>query len=470
MLEPERAVRGESLPLQIVVDSHVVLDPAAAPRSLLDALRRQIRHRGGAAATDAEGAQGVPGLLGTRGGRPALPQALLPLVLETCRRQQIAYAVEDRRAVVPCPWLRAGGQLSPGDAEALRQLLLRDAGVVTGAGERGMALASELISRRQQRCLVLTPTPELARRWRDHLGRVFDLAAPDLSSLQAQAPGSRVVVGTYREALLQPGDQLQQRYGMQVFDRPERSDPSLLWQVLRRAGARYLLGLAQDAWPEGEMHRALLLALGGVLQQLDQDQRPLIPRFRRVATGFDFPYEGRHQYQALLKALALDEARAQRVAADVAAEAGAGHPCLVLSDRREQLEAIYRHLPRELNAARLTSAVRPAERDREVGRLQSGASRVLLATHPLAAEQLRAPRVSRLFLPYPVSYERKVGQAFAWLTTPSPGQQDAVLYDYDDPRVDPLHRAFEKRSKILDRLRRRLQDQRHTEDQLDLPL
>jgi superfamily II DNA or RNA helicase len=264
---------------------------------------------------------------------------------------------------------------------------------------------------------------------------------------------------------------LRRDYGMVICDGVCQVDALTLMRVVRTVGARYLLGLAAGPVREDGLHRTLSMAMGGVVLRMASDhEQPKTLRLtlRTRATEFDFPgYEGRRQYQALVAALAGDRPRAELVVDEVVREARAGHPCLVLSERRDHLELLVSLLPDDLEREAITSTVRPAERQRIISRFESGELTVLLATSQIAAETLVTPRLQRVFLTFPFSYARKLERVVrSGLMAPTAGQQRAVLYDYDDPKVEPLHRAFKKRSEAFNKLRR----ESDRKAQLELPL
>jgi superfamily II DNA or RNA helicase len=449
-------------PSKILVDHDVHLRTAAVPRRLTDSLRRQIRQRGGGRSARAS----LPALLESRSGEHRLPQALLPLVTETSRRQRVPIEVDDRRAAVPCPRLRTRMQLGPREQRALNHLLRRDSGVLVAVDGKRHALAMELLARRQQRSLVLAPSPDQAARWLERLQEAMDLSFPRAAPLGRADEQSSVVTGTYDDVAGASSGELWRRFGMVVFDGLSRADPTSLVGVIRRVPARHLLGLAESPVRADELQDYIFLALGGHVQRLDETARALVPVLRSRRTGFQFQYQGRHQYQALVKALAGDPRRCQLVVDDVLAEARAGHPCLVLSERRDHLEQMAALLPADVGAEALTSAVRPAERQRLVQRFDQGQVPVLLATSQVARESVDTRRVGRLFFTFPFTYARKLERCHRWLVHPYPGQTDAALYDYDDELVEPLHRSFLKRREVFSRLRRRL----GREAQLELPL
>lgn len=449
--------------LHILVDTAVRIDAKKTPRTLVDALRRHFRQH---STRDSS-----PTLMDTREGQHRMPQGLLPRVTETCRRHGVTFAVEDRRAMISCPPLRSSASLSEPEQELLRQLLLRDSGVLIAAADQGYHLAIELMTRRQQHTLVVVETAAEERRWLDHLQRALGLSSPFVLPLSEATAETHVVVGRYSAITKLPAEELQGGYGMVVFDGLCEVNALTLFKSIRKVGSRYLLGMARDPERADGLHHQLFMTLGGNQHHLDPTEADQLQiSYRNRVTSFTYSYEERRQYQAMIAALASDQARADLVLEDVAAQAAAGHCCLVLSERRDHLELLASLVPPSVSAEILTSTVKLADRGKIISRFQNRETTVLMATTQIVGEALSTPIHDRLFLAFPFSYTRKLDRAIEGLLQPQPGQADAVIFDYDDPAVTPLHRAFLKRKQYFTRLCKKARDQRRQQAQLALPL
>jgi hypothetical protein len=465
--EAESATRdhrdANAEPLVIAVDASIRLRAEATPRLIVEALRRQLRrHDVDSLLRQAPDKRADLRLLRTTAEEYHLPQTLLGPLLDICRRNGLPYRVLDQRALVDCQRLHYRGPATESRTIALRQLLLRDCGVLVGGSEHErLSVAAELIARRQQRTLVLADESRIAerrRQLRDELG----LASEEILSLDAaDAPpvsDARLVLASYQQAACLPAERTHRQFGVMVFDELGDVDPVVLLTLLWRADARYLLGLAGDDARRDNLQGPLSFVLGGIAHRLPRtmDARAMQLAFRRRVTTFQFDYQGREQYQALLARLALDDERNRLIAQDLAREIALEHPCLVLSERRDHLDEIARQLAPEHAAVSetITSAVRPSEREAIVARFAKGDLLVLFVTGQIASDSLSLQRTRRLFIAFPFSYGRKLQRLIEQLIEPSEGKNDAIVYDYDDVQLAPLHRACEKRSKVIARLQR----------------
>jgi len=439
----------------------------------MEVIRRRLRQGGGRQRKASGGSNGLPVILETRDGKHRLPQGLLPMVTEACIRKQVPYSVDDRRAMAPCPALRSRRRLSDAEAATLNKLLLRESGVLVAPRDGLDAVAVDLLARRQQRTLILAHGQGDVARWIEFVARHLNLSQPHVVPLAQATDEARVVVARYRDLHMGAPGPGAPSFGMVIFDGLHKADAHSVMAAIRGADAHFLLGLGERAERSDGHHDPIHLALGGELQRLEPptSARGRLHLQHRVhVTDFTFSYGGRGQYQALLAALARDEARTKQVLADIAADVRKGQSCVVLSDRRDHLEALAAGLEsRGVSVGCLTSKVRVAHRRALVARFEAGDLQVLLAMRSIAQEAMEASRFSRLYLTFPFKHVQGLSRALDRLLTPSPGQTDAVLVDYNDVQVEPLEKAFAQRRKHIERQRRQADEKRRKESQLDLP-
>lgn len=440
-------------PLDIYVDTDVQMQSVDTPKKVVEALRRELRQLQ-KRPSGTGSAPKVGNLIKTKEGRHLVPQGMLGRLTDICHRHGIAYNVVDRRAMVACPAIRC--TLHPNTEQQLanRRLLLRDSGVLVAPQETDrLGVAAELLARRQQRCLILVRSEEQLATWLDFLRNALRLDGVDLVAHRQKTGQSRVVLTTYQRAAGFASDELRHGYGMVIFDDLGKVDQAMIMAVSRSVGARYQLGISDRATREDGLEGLIFACLGGIAHTLISSRsNPLIRlSYRAKESGFDYPYEGRVQYQALLAALAANEARNKLIIGDVVTEAQKGKASLVLSERRDHLEALAKELPATISWEQLTSDIRPAERTRVLHRFNNGETQVLFSTGQLAIDALDSQRVERLFFCFPIAYGRKLERLVGLLARPFANKDDGILFDYDDSAIAPLHNSFEKRKKIVTR-------------------
>jgi superfamily II DNA or RNA helicase len=457
-------------PLDIYVDTDVQMQSVDTPKKIVEALRRELRQLQKRPAGTGPTPK-VGNLIKTKEGRHLVPQGMLGRLTDICHRHGIAYNVVDRRAMVSCPAIRCTLHLKSDQQLANRRLLLKDSGVLVAPRESDrLAVAAELLARRQQRCLILVRSAEQVDSWLNFLRTALKLDGVDLVTHRQKTGQSRVVLTTYQRAAGLASDELRHGYGMVIFDGLGQVEQSMVMSVSRSVGARYQLGLSDRATREDGLEGVIFACLGGIAHTLLSSKPDQLIRlaYRAKESGFDYPYEGRVQYQALLAALASDEERNKVIIDDVVAEAAGGKACLVLSERRDHLDALATRLPSTITSEQLTSDIRPAERTRVLHRFNNGETQVLFSTGQLAIDALDSQRVERLFFCFPIAYGRKLEKLVGLLARPFANKEDGILFDYDDSAVTPLHNSFEKRKKIVSRFIRAAEKELAQKAQLSL--
>jgi superfamily II DNA or RNA helicase len=446
-------------PLEILVDSDVQLVSTTTPRGLVQAMRRQLkRHDLSQRVQHSQGQKRMLSMLSSEGGAYRIPQALLPEVTDACRRQGIAFSVNDRRSMVSCSAVRCLLSQSEQQQKGLRRLLLKESGVVVApdAGDR-LVLTAELVARRRQKTLLVT-TDDARETWLSDLRTALDLPSELIVPFEQASAGSQLVIARYEDLRAAAGapEETSNVFGMVIFDALHEISPLPLVNAVRNANARYLVGLSNAARRADGLEGSLFMMLGGIIAELaaESPDRALKLAYRRRLTSFSFPYEGRSQYQKLLAALAADQRRNEQIVAEVMAEVNAGQPCLLLSERRDHLQSLLEALSTQTSAEALTSEVRPADRASVVARFDAGETMVLLATGQIALEAIKTPRVARLFIAFPFSYGKKLKKLVENLFQPAADQRELVIYDYDDVSVAPLQRACDKRHQTISRLQK----------------
>ena len=146
--------------------------------------------------------------------------------------------------------------------------------------------------------------------------------------------------------------------------------------------------------------------------------------------------DGTLVYNELLSYLGESRERNELIVKDLISQAG--HSCLVLASRLEQLRNIRNMLPEELREVSamidgsMTSKRGKAEREAAIEDMRTGRKRILFASFGLAKEGLDIPRLDRLYLVSPQKDYAVVTQSIGRIARKADGKTDAVCYDYVD--------------------------------------
>jgi superfamily II DNA or RNA helicase len=330
--------------------------------------------------------------------------------------------------------------LRPYQQEAAAAVLGRDFGVLeagTGSGKTVIALA--VIAHRRQPTLILVHTKELLYQWAERIEEFLGCRAGLLGDGHHDLqPVTVAIVNSARRQLAD----LAGRFGQICVDECHRVPASLFTEVVKAFDCRYSLGLSATAFRRDGLTRLIYYYLGDRVHQVDREELQsagaiLRPEFVQRTTEFTYLYRG--NYQELMTALANNEPRNRRIAADIAAEVrlGAG-TVLVVSDRVAHCERLAALLAEEgIIAAVLTGQTPKEERSRCVAAIRRGEQGVLISTVQLIGEGFDCPDLYTLFLTTPIKFSGRVLQVVGRILRPAAGKQPKV-FDYVDP-VRVLH-------------------------------
>ena len=312
---------------------------------------------------------------------------LLPRGCLNAARDELEHAGVDRWSSRTCAQaahpidVAFTGTLSADQRAAVDALAANDTGVLVappGSGKTVMATA--LIARRGRSTLVLVHRRPLLEQWVKRLARFLDLDPTQIGSPTTE-PGSSGVDVAMVQTLTRREDTvaLLDRYGHVVVDECHHVPAVSVERLLREVPARHITGLTATPRRRDGHHPIISMQCGPVRHTLTSThaaetavRRVIIER----RTSFDpavLPTDP--GIQEILSAVASDPERTKRIADDVVAELAEGRYPLVLTERREQLDALAKLLEPERGATHRPAwrhgRARPAPRRRAARRYRS---------------------------------------------------------------------------------------------------
>lgn len=219
---------------------------------------------------------------------------------------------------------------------------------------------------------------------------------------------------------------------------------TMFYKVMNSLAARYKYGLSATVHRSDGMIKSTFAVLGPVVYQVPDEavaDKIMKVRVCRRDTGLAInrsclDTDGTLVYNELLSYLGESRERNELIVKDLISQAG--HSCLVLASRLEQLRNIRNMLPEELREVSamidgsMTSKRGKAEREAAIEDMRTGRKRILFASFGLAKEGLDIPRLDRLYLVSPQKDYAVVTQSIGRIARKADGKTDAVCYDYVD--------------------------------------
>jgi superfamily II DNA or RNA helicase len=393
-----------------------------------------------------------------RGSHIAMPRGCLDDVEFVLREHGVRLMIEDRREGGERLDVTFRGRLTAVQEQAAAALRAHDLGVfVAPPGTGKTVVGAWLVAARATSTLILVHRKPLLDQWIARLGTFLGL---DRRAIGCMGGGRKRMTGRIDVALIQAlvrpqaVDDLVGKYGQVIVDECHHLPAVSFERVLREVRARYVTGLTATPYRRDGHGAIIHMLCGPVRFSLDASQKHEQQRFelrlvRRETSFRPANDEGATSIQRLYAALAGDEVRNAAIIADVVAAVRGGRSPIVLTERRDHLEALVGQLAgkvRHVHVLRggMGSRQRASVLE-EMARSAPGGDRVVVATGRFIGEGFDDPRLDTLFLGLPVSWKGTLVQYAGRLHREVAGKRDVVVYDYVDGHVPMLARMFERR-------------------------
>jgi very-short-patch-repair endonuclease len=246
-------------------------------------------------------------------------------------------------------------------------------------------------------------------------------------------------------------------YGHVIVDECHHLSAHSFEQVVRRAKARFVLGLSATVTRKDGHHPIIFMQCGPVRHRVDARAQAAARPFEHTVvvrpTAFQ-PVIGpdsdkRLEFQALYRELTEDEHRNRMVCEEIVQAVLDGRSPLVLTERNEHLDRFETGLAGKVpHIVVLRGGMGKKQRQAASDRLSAippDKGRVILATGKYIGEGFDDPRLDTLFLTLPVSWRGTIAQYVGRLHRLYDGKREVRVYDYADLNVPMLARMFDRR-------------------------
>jgi superfamily II DNA or RNA helicase len=389
----------------------------------------------------------------------ALPRGCLGELSELLKEHGIRVLVRDERYAGKPIDVTFQGNLRDDQAEAIRQTLRHDEGVLCAPTAFGKTvIAAKLIADRAVNTLILVHREQLLEQWRARLAAFLDLPPKAIGQVVG---GKDKRTGLIDVALLQS---LQRKgevkdcvaeYGQVIADECHHLTAFSFEQVMRQVKAKFIVGLTATPTRKDGHHPIIFMQCGPIRFNLSARDAAERSPFRHLVlprlTGFRMQPEGTDRtIQDAYAALVTNQERNQQISADIIQAVREGGTPLVLTNRTDHLQRLASGLSEIQNVFILKGGLGKKQRQAVLEKLASipdGTPRVLLATGSYIGEGFDDSRLDTLFLTVPISWRGTLQQYVGRLHRMHHGKKVVRVFDYVDAQVPMLGRMYEKRLK-----------------------
>ncbi|MBQ4121480.1 MAG: DEAD/DEAH box helicase family protein [Clostridia bacterium] len=328
-----------------------------------------------------------------------------------------------------------------------------------GSGKTQMGIA--LVMRYGRRALWLTHTADLLNQSKARAERYMDKRLIGTITEGKVNIGQGITFATIQTMCRLDLAQYKDLWDVIIVDECHRvaGTPTAMTQffkVLNSLSARHKYGLSATVHRADGMIPATYALLGHVVHTVpDEAVKDKIMQvgIKPLGTGVKLSREclntdGTINYTKLISYLCENEERTHYIGSWIVAEAD--HPCLILSDRLNHLEALMNTLPRSMRemsvmiSGKMTTKKGKAEREQAIEDMRTGRKRYLFATYSLAKEGLDIPCLERLFLTTPQKDYAVITQSIGRIARTHEGKKPPIAYDFVDD-IGFLVKSYKKR-------------------------
>ena len=328
-----------------------------------------------------------------------------------------------------------------------------------GSGKTQMGIA--LVMRYGRRALWLTHTADLLNQSKARAERYMDKRLIGTITEGKVNIGQGITFATIQTMCRLDLAQYKDLWDVIIVDECHRvaGTPTAMTQffkVLNNLSARHKYGLSATVHRADGMIAATYALLGRVVYTVpDEAVKDKIMQvgIKPLGTGVKLSREclntdGTINYTKLISYLCENKERTHYIGSWIVAEAD--HPCLILSDRLNHLEALMNTLPhsmREMSvmiSGKMTTKKGKAEREQAIEDMRTGRKRYLFATYSLAREGLDIPCLERLFLTTPQKDYTVITQSIGRIARTHEGKKPPIAYDFVDD-IGFLVKSYKKR-------------------------
>ena len=353
------------------------------------------------------------------------------------------------------------GELRTEQKLAAEAMLKHETGVLAATTAFGKTVvAAWLIAQRGVNTLVLVHRRQLLDQWIERLATFLDLPAKSIGRIGG---GRNKPTGLLDVAVIQSlvrkdvVNDCVAEYGQVIVDECHHLSAHSFEQVVRRAKARFVLGLSATVTRKDGHHPIIFMQCGSVRHRVDAKaqaaarpfEHTVIVRPTAFQTGSTTGTDKRIEFQSLYQLLVDDETRNRAICEEVVQAVRDGRSPLILTERNEHLDRFESVLSASVpHVVVLRGGMGKKQRRAEAERLAAiprEEGRVILATGKYIGEGFDDPRLDTLFLTLPVSWRGTIAQYVGRLHRLYDGKREVRVYDYADLNVPMLARMFDRR-------------------------
>jgi len=390
-----------------------------------------------------------------------LPRGCLDELLALLTSLNIKVNLTDNRCIGSRLDVQFHGALRVEQQQAADALLQHEMGILAASTAFGKTVvAAYLIAQRQVNTLVIVHRRQLLDQWVQALSQFLRFSPKEIGQIGGgkHNPNGQLDVAMI-QSLSQDGvvDDIVGNYGCLVVDECHHISAVSFEQVVRQCKAKYITGLSATVTRKDGHHPIIFMQCGPVRYKVSDrsqaDKRPFDHKVIVRPTNFRLPPHLQNStaqsIQEVYTLLANDDLRNRMVVDDVVAAVQAHRFPVLLTERREHVDALGALLAdRVAHVFVMKGGMGKKQRRKladQIASVPADQSRVILATGRYLGEGFDDERLDTLFLALPISWRGTLTQYAGRLHRMNAAKQEVIIYDYVDFEVPVLAKMHTRR-------------------------
>ena len=386
----------------------------------------------------------------------ALPRGCFDAACALLEHNSIRLDLRDERYEGTPVTINFSGILRQDQEAAVAAMLQHDIGVLCAPTAFGKTVtAAAIIAQRGVSTLILVHRTELLKQWQERLAAFLGAGKEMVGTIGGgKTKPTGVIDIAVMQSLSRQGevDPRVENYGQVVVDECHHVGAASFDAILRRAKAKYVLGLTATPIRRDGQQPIIFMQCGSLRHKAAQPAEA--PNDLRVTpylieSPIELPREA--GIQDVFRHLAQDKLRTAAIAKAIISAFRQGRKVLVLTERTDHIDAIQAALAVEVpELFVLHGRLSKRHRAKLIATLEAllpNAPRVLLATGKLVGEGFDHPPLDTLVLAMPVSWKGTLQQYAGRLHREHASKTDVRVIDLVDTEHSALMRMWNKRQR-----------------------
>jgi superfamily II DNA or RNA helicase len=390
----------------------------------------------------------------------AIPRGCFQVLLDLMKVHQIEVVLSEERNLGHSIDVSFCGTLSMLQDGAARSMLVHDTGILSATTAFGKTVvAASIIASRKVNTLVLVHRRELMDQWRERLSTFLSLDKKNIGIIGGGKDKRKGIVDiAIIQSLNHKGNvkDYVEEYGQIIVDECHHVSAFSFEQVLKKAKAKYVLGLTATPTRQDGHQPIVLMQCGPIRIKIDAKsqaqargiEHKVVPRY----TNFRLPGNVNSPgIQDIYQFLVQDEDRNNMIFDDLLKALDQGRSPILLTERTAHVEYFENRLKNfAKNVIVLRGGMGKKQREalrEQIASIPDSEERVFIATGKLIGEGFDDARLDTLFLVHPISWKGTLQQYAGRLHRTHQSKQDVQIYDYVDLKVPMLMAMYKKRVK-----------------------